>query len=386
MRNTSLQTRFRIRAAALAAAALASLLVLGSAAFGQDPQSQLDSKQAQLDEARGRQGVLTTEISHYSQQIRQLEEELSVLRNREAQVVEQLRRIRLRLAAARQRLEVLRDRLAHSIRLLEQRLIAIYKEAEPDALTVILEADGFADLVQRYEYLKRVHDQDTAIVSRVRDLRAEQAGTVATIEAAKAEVAAKRQELARTRAQLEAKEAELSSARAARAQTLERVEGDIERLEGDVSELQDEVAAQLQASAGVGAPVALPAGPIQGGSSGMIWPVNGPITSGFGPRWGRMHEGIDIGVPTGTPIRAAQSGSVAIAGPMGGYGNYTCINHAGGLSTCYAHQSSIGVSVGQSVSQGATIGLVGCTGSCFGDHLHFEVRVNGAATDPLGYL
>jgi murein DD-endopeptidase MepM/ murein hydrolase activator NlpD len=99
-----------------------------------------------------------------------------------------------------------------------------------------------------------------------------------------------------------------------------------------------------------------------------------------------MHEGIDIAVPAGTPIRAAKSGSVALAGLNGGYGNYTCIDHGGGLSTCYAHQSSIGVSVGQSVSQGDVIGSVGCTGHCFGDHLHFEVRVNGSAVDPLGYL
>lgn len=390
MRNTSLHMSpnvgSRLRLAALAAAALAALLVLGSVAFGQDLQGQIDSKQAELDSARSKQDVLTTEISRYSEQIRQLEEELAVLRNREAQVVEQLRRIRLRLAAARQRLEVLRDRLDASIRMLEQRLVSIYKETEPDALTVILEADGFDDLVQRYEYLERIHDQDTAIVTRVRDLRSEQADTVEGIAAAEAEVAAKREELARTRAQLEAKEAELDAARDSRAETLGQVEGQIERLEGDLSGLQDQVAAQLQASSTTGVPAALPAGPIQGGSSGMIWPVNGPVTSPFGPRWGRMHEGIDIAVPTGTPIRAAKAGSVAIAGPMGGYGNYTCVNHGGGLSTCYAHQSSIGVSVGQSVGSGEVIGLVGCTGSCFGDHLHFEVRINGAATDPLGYL
>jgi murein DD-endopeptidase MepM/ murein hydrolase activator NlpD len=386
MKNSSLNTRPRLLLAAIATAALACLLALAGVALGQDVYGQIDAKQAQLDEARGQKGVLTTEISSYSEQIHQLEQELSALRNREAQVVQQLQRIRKRLAEARRRLEVLRVRLRASVDLLAERLVSIYKATEPDALTVILNADGFDDLVQRYEYLQRIHDQDTVIVTRVRGLKAEQTDTVTTIEAAEAEVAAKRQELARTRSQLESKEADLVSARAGRAETLKQVEGNIERLEGDVSHLQSQVATQLQASSSSGVPAALPAGPIQGGSSGMIWPVNGPVTSGFGPRWGRMHEGIDIGVPAGTPIRAAKSGSVAIAGPMGGYGNYTCISHDGGLSTCYAHQSSIGVSVGQSVSQGETIGLIGCTGSCFGDHLHFEVRINGAATDPLGYL
>ena len=80
------------------------------------------------------------------------------------------------------------------------------------------------------------------------------------------------------------------------------------------------------------------------------------------------------------------SGTVAIAGWMGGYGNYTCINHGSGVATCYGHQSSIGVSVGQHVSQGQVIGAVGCTGHCFGPHVHFEVRINGQPVDPMGYL
>ena len=106
-------------------------------------------------------------------------------------------------------------------------------------------------------------------------------------------------------------------------------------------------------------------------------------------RWGRMHEGIDIAVPAGTPIRAAASGTVILLqgeAESGGYGNFTCLEHGGGLQTCYAHQSAFAVGSGQSVGQGDVIGYVGCTGHCFGDHLHFEVRVNGAPTDPLGYL
>ena len=114
--------------------------------------------------------------------------------------------------------------------------------------------------------------------------------------------------------------------------------------------------------------------------------MNGPVVSGFGMRWGRMHEGIDIAVPTGTQIRAAASGTVSIAGVEGGYGNYTCIDHGGGLSTCYAHQERILVSSGQQVAQAQVIGISDCTGHCLGPHVHFEVRVNGQAVDPLGYL
>ena len=136
----------------------------------------------------------------------------------------------------------------------------------------------------------------------------------------------------------------------------------------------------------MGVPV-LPAGtPGAASAAGMIWPVNGILTSGFGYRWGRMHEGIDIAVAEGTPIFAAASGTVILAAYSGGYGNYTCIDHGGGLSTCYGHQSGFAVSSGSSVSQGQVIGYSGNTGSSTGPHLHFEVRINGAATDPLGYL
>ena len=102
-------------------------------------------------------------------------------------------------------------------------------------------------------------------------------------------------------------------------------------------------------------------------------------------RWGRLHAGVDIAAPTGTPIRASAGGTVAIAGWVGGYGNYTCIQHGGGIATCYGHQTSIGVHVGQHVRQGQVIGTVGCTGHCFGPHVHFEVRVNGTPVDPMGY-
>ena len=156
-------------------------------------------------------------------------------------------------------------------------------------------------------------------------------------------------------------------------------------VEGELAEIQAEIAAQLQSTSS--AP--LPAGPIRYGAGQLIWPVDGAVVSGFGPRWGRMHEGVDIAVPAGTPIRAAAAGSVVLLqseASSGGYGNFTCLDHGGGLQTCYAHQSSFAVGSGQSVAQGDVIGYVGCTGHCYGDHLHFEVRVNGVPTDPMGYL
>jgi murein DD-endopeptidase MepM/ murein hydrolase activator NlpD len=127
-------------------------------------------------------------------------------------------------------------------------------------------------------------------------------------------------------------------------------------------------------------------GPLRLGASGMAWPVSGPVVSPFGQRWGRLHAGIDIASPAGTVIRAAADGKVVIAGPTGGYGNYVCVQHTNTLNSCYAHMSRFLTASGALVAQGQPIGLVGCTGHCFGDHLHFETWVEGTPVDPMAYL
>ncbi|MDR1741680.1 MAG: M23 family metallopeptidase [Synergistaceae bacterium] len=121
----------------------------------------------------------------------------------------------------------------------------------------------------------------------------------------------------------------------------------------------------------------------------MTWPVNGKISSGYGRRGkkGRMHMGIDIPVPKGTPIKAAMDGVVTQAGKKyRGYGYSVTIDHGGGISSFYAHCSSVKVRPGQAVKRGAIVGLVGRTGRAVGHHLHFEVRKNGKAVNPLPYL
>lgn len=120
-------------------------------------------------------------------------------------------------------------------------------------------------------------------------------------------------------------------------------------------------------------------------SEQLTWPLRAAITSGFGPRWGRLHAGVDMPVPTGTPIHAAGPGRVVSAGWDGGYGNSVVIDH-GPFQTRYAHQSSLRVSSGQRVSRGQVIGLSGDTGSSTSPHLHFEVHVAGVPRNPLAYL
>jgi murein DD-endopeptidase MepM/ murein hydrolase activator NlpD len=120
--------------------------------------------------------------------------------------------------------------------------------------------------------------------------------------------------------------------------------------------------------------------------SGFIWPVQGVLTSGYGPRWGRMHTGIDIAAPSGTPIHAAKAGEVIFTGWLGGYGNAVILDHGEGVATLYGHQSRIGTTEGQILNQGDVLGFVGTTGHSTGNHLHFEIRVDTKPRNPRPYL
>jgi hypothetical protein len=145
-----------------------------------------------------------------------------------------------------------------------------------------------------------------------------------------------------------------------------------------------ERARELEALAREASETAPPAG---SGGGRLAWPVVGPVVSPFGMRWGRLHAGVDIAVPAGTPIYAAATGRVTTEGWVGGYGNYTCLDHGRQVSTCYAHQSRFGPTPsGGILGRGQLVGWVGCTGHCFGPHLHFELRIAGRPIDPLPYL
>ena len=388
--DSRVRTERRMALAALAAvAATAAVLTITAGAPAQGLQSQLDQKRSQLQHAKSRGGVLSSTIQRFGERLDQLRGEVATLRNRQAIVQAELQKKEAELKQAKDQLAVLRVRLKRSLKVLRERLVAIYESSRPDALTVILNSNGFDDLLNRYQYLSRIQSQDTSIAERVRNLRDQTKETVVRVRAARNEIADKKTELERTQAELAARQTDLAAARQQDQQALSQVQDTQQRLEGDLSDIQGQIQAQLQAAQAASSVPAPPAGPVQGeSSSGFIWPVSGPITSPFcEPRpWESCHPGIDIGVPTGTPIHAVADGTVSIAGPEGGYGNYTCIDHGGGLSSCYAHQESISVSVGQRVSQGQVIGISDCTGLCFGPHLHFEVRVNGQVVDPMGYL
>jgi murein DD-endopeptidase MepM/ murein hydrolase activator NlpD len=368
-------------------------------------QKKIDVTRQKIGRRKGTERVLTTEISGYSRRINVLQGRISRLAAREARVQTdlgrkqaELDRIRTQLRKERSRLVRLRARFVVARDQLADRLVELYQADRPDLVTVVLNSHGFADLLERGEFLKRINDQDKQVVRLVRAAKAEAtaaehrfAGLEKRQRAVTLVVQQRRDELAAVKQDLVGTRVGYQGTRADKQRALGNVKVEREQLEGSLSKLRAQQAKIRAALASAGAGGGLPAGAIKQGSGALIWPVNGPITSQFCETrsWERCHPGIDIGVPTGTPIRAAAAGKVALmqsVGESGGYGNFTCVQHTAAMATCYAHQSRFATSPGASVSQGQVIGYVGCTGLCFGDHLHFEVRVNGAVTNPLNYL
>jgi peptidoglycan DL-endopeptidase CwlO len=388
---------------AVLAAALCLFAVAAPAAPAADLTNQLETKESQLEEAQERKGILTTTISGYQARIQRLTGAVATIRNREAVAQARLDAEQERLTVAsdalehsRNRLGQLRDHLRAALQSLRERLVAMYETGRPELLDVLIGEGDLEDVEAQAEYLDAIHTADEAAAGRVRELRDGVALTVEKRAAAKGEIeharnviATEAQELVDTRGDLQGRQIELVSARGDRESALAQVRDHETELDGDVEAIQGKIAEELAATGSM----PLPLGAIKPGSGSMIWPVDGPIASPFGPRTieghYEFHPGIDIAVPEGTPIRAALSGTVAFTEPeaeSGGYGNYTCIDHGGGLSTCYAHQSAFAVSAGEQVQQGEVIGYSGCTGYCLGPHVHFEVRINGEVVDPLGYL
>jgi murein DD-endopeptidase MepM/ murein hydrolase activator NlpD len=374
---------------------LVAFLVLAGPAAG-DNSGKLSSLQARIAAARAKEARLTSEISSITGEIRTLEakvgdvsQRLSVLEHDLALHQRRLDRLNELFAFETERLTFLRRQYATALRELNLRMIDLYKTPDPTLVEVILESDSFQDALEQIQYLQAIARQDNRIAAEVavardevRVARERTKKVRSRVHAETQVVAVRTQQQRDVRDQLVANRSRLSSRRGKQKSALASTREQEKILISEANALAAEdagIRGQLAAAQG-GATDTVPS------SQGLIWPVSGPVTSPFGYRWGRLHAGIDIGVAYGTPIHAAASGTVVLSGWTGGYGNYTCIDHGGGLATCYAHQSSYAVSGGAQVAQGQVIGYVGNTGHSFGAHLHFEVRINGTPVDPLGYL
>jgi murein DD-endopeptidase MepM/ murein hydrolase activator NlpD len=387
---------------------LVLVLVVAAPASGglydrkQELDQQAQALQAKADSARAQEETLKAEIATVSGRIQALEAEVGDVSARLAVLEEDLALHQRKLDAVKalyrlqsQRLEYLRGQYAVAQSRLADRLIAVYEGEDPTTLDIVLEASSFSQALDQLDYLDSIAAQDRGVVRHVagardhmRELKARTGRTKARIVAITRVVEIRAQQQRAVYDRLLISRRGLADARSSKRESLNAAHDAAEQYEGKAEELlktSAQLAARIQAAQASSASSYSSTGSGSVSASGFVWPVSGPVVSGFGMRWGRMHEGVDIAAGYGTPIHAAASGTVIYAGWMGGYGNLVIIDHGNGLATAYGHQSSFAVG-GGSVSQGQVIGYVGCTGHCFGPHVHFEVRVNGSPVDPLGYL
>lgn len=354
---------------------------------------QIDSSDRRVQSMQRQVATLSQRIQRLNVPIASLDGQISdlqsIIDHRQARIAElqaEYRAQRTQIQQLSAEIDVARQRLI-------ERVVAAYRgnQTAMGLGSWVVGAQDFDELLQRREALSTLTRSDRDLLGsielmqrKVRIARAHNHERQAELAAEARKVDADQARLEQSRAQLLAQRSEVAAIRVRRARVMQELQrkvadlhDDYDRLESDVDTLREVIAGGGQFSGAV--PPGL-------SSSGLIWPVSGPVVSGFGWRWGRMHEGLDISVGIGVPIHAAAAGVVIHSGWQDGYGNLVVVQHAGSLATAYGHQSRINVGVGQVVLQGQVIGFVGCTGRCFGPHVHFETRVNGSAVDPMGYL
>lgn len=395
--------------AVLAAAVVAALI--GAAAAEADEVRRLEQTRQRISEVKAQLDAAEQQRAQDKEALAEAQRRFQEILGAVSAAEQAVQRQEQAVHQAREELASLRERAERQRSATQDRALSLYKRGAASVPAgAILEADSAGEALRRSGYVELAAKADRRIIEGL-------AATGTAVDAKQDELEHEQATLERVAEERRALMAEVQSLRDERAAQLAATQQQVDALEAEESHLESESrelavlarraqeaeaaraarAAQSDAGgSGSGDPGSDTVGAAQraaqeatqaaSSASGWTWPANGPVTSGYGWRWGRRHEGIDIGAGTGSPIYAARSGTVRFTGGRGGYGNMTLVSHGGGITTAYAHQSSIAVSPGQQVSAGQRIGSVGCTGSCTGPHLHFEVRVNGAPRNPRGYL
>lgn len=369
------------------AAAVAVALLWLLAAIGPVWADSLDDAQSQLQDVQNQMQWQQQRVQAAQQQANSITGQLQIIQQELDAADKNYRDTQARLAATQAQIQTNTAQLAKAeqdlaahTKVLEKRLRDIYENGQVNYLDVLFGSTDFNDFISRLDLLKRVLQRDAMLIAQVRqerqlivDKRAELEREQATLTALREQALAQKNTVAAKKAE---KERFLNSVLAQRDAA--------QRAYEELQQTSQQIAAMIQR---------LQQGGSRPGSTGtMLWPVSGPITSSFGwrthPLFGTalFHSGLDIGVDYGTPVHAADGGTVIYADWMGGYGKAVIIDHGGGISTLYGHNSELLVSEGQTVRKGQVISYAGSTGYSTGPHVHFEVRVNGSPVDPLGYL
>ena len=407
---------------AVFSAALASLLLLNSInpILADDTtkglRNQLKDIQGQLSNAHAKKTNAEAIIREITVKLATIQAQLDAANAELVRIHAQQAQVNQQMVVTKQELAVATQHLMERQQVLDKRVRAIYIHGQLNYLQVIMGSKDFSDFANRLELLKRVVRSDYSLLQEIRQQQAAIQLKKDKLEAQRRQLASLESDALHTQQKIAEKKAEqqevMDEAKAQRA-AAEQMEAELQASSNDIMRqiqaheakirAQQEAARRQAEAAARAARAAKAAGrkappvpvykPMVIGTGRLSRPCGGPVTSPFGYRIHPIfhtriyHAGVDFGAPSGTPIHAADSGVVIYAGSgMRGYGNVVIIDHGGGLSTLYAHNSSLAVRAGQSVRKGQVIARAGSTGYATGPHCHFEVRRNGAPTNPMGYL
>lgn len=366
--------------------------------------------QAQID-------TLQKQISAYNQKIQLLNTRIADLNNQINASEAQIARTEQSMAGTKQKISAAQERLGSRMR-------AVYESGNMSNLEILLESDSFVEFLNRMEMIQRISREDNATISRLKKSIAGVQKQEDELKQAQAGLQADKQEIQSSKTELQNSQAEIQSKRDLADSQMQQLNTYMNSLDMQSAEAKQVIAearaAQQQFMDALNGRLSEISSfgsgqlDIRLNPGGMIWPVPDSasyISSGYGPRGGTFHYGVDIADPNAkagkaVAIVAAAAGTVRIAsnicthnygkhyncGCNGGYGNYVVIDHGNGLLSYYGHMSRALVRTGQRVSQGQVIGIMGSTGFSTGPHCHFEIRVNNgqsrsmAARNPMNYV
>ncbi len=345
----------------------------GKKAAAQEILDQLQSEQTNILDAIK---VLDDQVAEYTAQITELEAEKVTI---EANIQTTLAELEVAKANEATQYEAMKTHIQYA-----------YESGDVSYLDTIFSSSDVADIVNQTEYAEQVLNYDANMLNEMIEIKKTIANTqleletnLAAVEEIEAEVTENKEAV---ELMIEGKQVQASNY----AMSIEDYEEQIAAIQADIDATNAAIA-EMEAAAERARQEALAQGQevqiyYTGGT--LQWPVStgGVITSPFGPRWGTVHQGLDIGCSTGTPIVACEAGTVIGAAYSSSMGNYVLIDHGGGVTTVYMHNSSLCVSYGQTVSRGEVIALAGSTGNSTGPHCHLGLRINGSYVDPLPYL
>lgn len=349
-----------------------------------DLDNELQDVQGQIDESRSTQASWQAIITDVTEKLKAIQAELDEATRKLQAIKKEQDQVNLQIKQLQEEIQKAEVQLRARQAILNKRVRVIYMHGQLSYIEVILGANSFSDFANRLELLKRIIRSDFNLIQEIQQRKAAIEAKKVEIEKEKARLDELASEAQKVQDEVKAKKAEQQRVLAhARTQqdAAKQMEADLIARSNEIRQI---IQSRMQQNSG--------SDQIVHGNGTFIWPCNGPITSPFGyrthPIFGTTiyHSGIDIGVDYNTPIHAADGGTVILAGWCGGYGNAVIIDHGNGLQTLYGHNTSVAVSEGQTVSQGQVIAYSGSTGYSTGPHCHFEVRRNGEAVDPMGYL